>query len=366
MVKFTDLSIYYAQIQEELLAVLKDVINDTSFVYGKYLHEFENLFAKKLKSGNCIGVGNGTEALTITLKCLGIGPGDEVITAANTFIATSEAISNVGAKPIFVDHDKYFGIDPEILDSKITDKTKAVIPVHLYGQSCDIENVIKICNDNGLFMIEDTAQSHFVKYKNKYTGTFGDAGCFSFYPSKNFGAIGDGGAIITDNDELAQKIRVYSNHGSPEKYLHIIEGINSRLDAIQAAVLNVNLKYIDERNQKRNKAGIFYNELLKNCPFIETPEIREFSDHFFHLYVIKAEKREELRTFLNMKGIQTAIHYPLALPFLPCYKHLDHKPDDFPEAYKNQSKLLSLPMYPEISEKEISFVSENIHEFYNK
>ncbi len=364
MVKFTDLSPYYKQVEDELLSVIKEVINETSFVYGKYVHEFETLFASKMNVNHCVGVGNGTDALVISLKCMGIGHGDEVITAANTFIATSEAISNVGAKPVFVDHDKYYGINPDLIKEKITNKTKAIIPVHLYGQSCDIEKIMNICKDHGLLLIEDTAQSHFVKYKNKFSGTFGDAACFSFYPSKNLGAIGDGGAIITNNDELAQKIRIYANHGSPEKYKHIIEGVNSRLDAIQAAVLKVNLKYIDQRNQQRQKAGKLYNKLLKNCAYVERPETRDFSDHFYHLYVIKTENRDDLRDFLSMKGIQTGIHYPTALPFLPCYKYLDYKPSDFPVSYKNQSKILSLPMFPEISENEIIFVTESIQEFF--
>ncbi len=366
MIKFIDLLVQHKQIEYELNTVIQQVIEDSAFVYGKYLTDFENNFAEKIWAKNCIGVANGTDALIIVLKCLGIKQGDEVITAANSFIASAEAISNIGAKPVFVDHDKYYGINVDLIEKKINKNTKAIIPVHLYGQSCDIEKVQEICKKYGLYMIEDTAQSHFAKYKNKYTGTYGNAGCFSFYPSKNLGAMGDGGAIVTNDDKLAEKIRIYANHGSVSKYQHITEGINSRLDGMQAAILNVKLKYVDKWNRQRNLAGLFYNSLLSDCEFVESPDIRKYSEHFFHIYAIKCKKRDELQMFLKSNGIQTGIHYPIALPYLQCYDYLQHKSEDFSQSFKNQSKLLSLPMYPDITQEQILHIVKLIKEFYAK
>ncbi len=365
-INFIDLNKLHEEISDEILSVIQNVISESAFVYGKYLSEFEHNFAKKNKIKHCIGVGNGTDALTISLKCMGIGTGDEVITAANSFVATAEAISNVGAVPVFVDHDEYYGIDVNLIEEKINSKTKAIMPVHLYGQICNIDEVTRIAQKHNLFVIEDVAQAHFVKYKNKFAGSFGDAGCFSFYPSKNLGAIGDGGAIITNNDELAEKIRQYTNHGSNEKYKHNIIGINSRLDGLQAAVLNVKLKYIDEWNSQRNKCASLYDSYLADCKFVCTPLKREISDHFYHLYVISCESRDELQRFLSNKGVSTGIHYPIAIPFLDSYKFLNYDSQKLPETFKNQTKILSLPMFSTLREREIEYVTDSIKEFYEK
>lgn len=365
MIPFIDLDKQYISIKKEIDNAIQNVISQSAYIQGPFVKTFEENFSKKLGIKHCIGVASGTDALAITLKALNIGIGDEVITAANTFIATSEAITINGAKAIFVDNDEYFGININLIENKITPKTKAIIPVHLYGQSADIIKIQEICRKYNLLLIEDCAQSHFATYNNQYTGTFGDAAIYSFYPGKNLGAYGDGGAIITNQDSLAHKIRMYCNHGSPEKHVHLIEGTNSRLDGIQAAILSVKMKYIDEWNQKRNKAAQLYIEKLSKCKKVITPLMRPLSSHIFHLFVIRCENRDELQKHLNNHGIQTGIHYAKALPYLDCYQHLKCKPSDFPIAYRNQNEVLSLPMFPEISDEQINEVCDTIINFYS-
>jgi dTDP-4-amino-4,6-dideoxygalactose transaminase len=364
MIPFIDLSKQYEQIEVEINDAIFKVIQQNAFVQGGFVSEFESSFAKKLNIKNCIGVGNGTDALSISLKILGIKQGDEVITAANTFIATSEAISHCGATPIFVDHDDFYGINVEQIESKITSNTKAIIPVHLYGQAVEIDTIQKICKKHNLFLIEDCAQSHFSKFGDNYTGTFGDIATYSFYPGKNLGAYGDGGAIVTNDNDLANQIRMYCNHGSLQKNIHQIEGINSRLDGIQAAILSVKLKYINEWNKMRFDAAMKYNLLLSNCKEIVTPKLRTNTTSVFHLYVIQANRRDELQQFLQQKEIQTGMHYKTALPFAECYKKFNYAPTDFPISYANQSKILSLPMYAEITDEQIEKVCNSIIEFY--
>jgi dTDP-4-amino-4,6-dideoxygalactose transaminase len=363
-VQFNDLRTLHLKHEEEIRNALSDVIDNSAFVLSKYVEDFEKKFATKLGVKHCIGVGNGTDALVVVLKMLGIGQGDEVITAANSFIATAEAINIVGAQPVFVDHDKYFTINADQIEKKITSKTKAIIPVHLYGQAADIIPIRKICDHYKLFLVEDCAQSHFSLCHGSHTGTFGDAGTFSFYPGKNLGALGDGGCIVSNNDELAEKIRMYCNHGSSEKYKHLFVGCNTRLDGIQAVVLSVKLKYIDEWNKMRELVASNYDKVLQFCPGVDIPMRKEFSNHIFHLYVIKAKNRDSLKDYLSEKGIQTGLHYPTALPFLPCYKSLGLTPDDFPESFSNQSKILSLPIFPYMAEDQTMYVANCINEFY--
>lgn len=297
---------------------------------------------------------------------LGIGKGDEVITAANSFIATAESITAVGARPVFVDVDNYYTIDAEKIEEKITNKTRALIAVHLYGQAAQIDVISEICNKHNIFLIEDSAQAHFSEFHNQYCGTFGVAACFSFYPAKNIGAFGDGGCIVTNDDKLAQNIRMYTNHGSKEKHVHVFEGINSRLDGIQAGILKIKLKYIDQWNQERLYAANYYTKLLSNIELVNTPEIRNNTLHTFHLYVIKTNQRDELQKYLLSKGIETGIHYPYALPFMPCYKYLNHVVNDFKFAYYNQDRIISLPIFPGMKNEQIEYVYEMIKEFYKK
>ncbi len=333
--------------------------------------------AKELNAKYCISVANGTDAIFIAIKVLEIGRGDQVITAANTFIATSEAISRTGADVVFVDcNPETYNIDINKIEEKITDKTKAIIPVHLYGQPADMNLVIKLAKKYHLFIVEDCAQAHFAEYlyldpndnKSKWrrVGTLGNIGAFSFYPGKNLGAYGDAGAIITNDDSLAKKIKMYANHGRISKYNHEIQGINSRMDGIQGAILNVKLKYLEKWIEKRRKVADIYNELLKDVQQVICPKVNDNTKHVYHLYVVRAKQREDLREFLKSKGIATGIHYPIALPNLIAYKYLGHKQKDFPLATKYEKQLLSLPIYPEIKKEQIQYVVENIKQFYNK
>jgi len=365
-VPFVDLKAQYLSLKPEIDPAIQAVLNETAFIGGKYVDAFEKAFAGKFGVKHCISCANGTDAIFITLKALGIGPGDEVITAANSFIATSETITEAGAKPVFVDIDEYFHIDPLKIEAKITPRTKAVIPVHLYGQPADIAAVKALCEKHKLHLVEDCAQSHFADADGRFTGTFGMAGTFSFYPGKNLGAYGDGGAIITDDDAFARAARLFANHGSLQKHVHEIEGINSRLDAIQAVVLKAKLAHIDDWNRARNSHALKYNELLDGVDGVVRPKLRTGAFHIFHLYVIRAARRDELADFLKTQGVATGVHYLTALPFMPAYRYLGHQPSDFPVAHKWQDEILSLPMYPELTEAQILHVTDSIRAFYKK
>jgi dTDP-4-amino-4,6-dideoxygalactose transaminase len=364
-IPLVDLKAQYQTIKPEIDAVIQDVINETAFIRGKYVEKFESEYAKKYGVKHCIGVANGTDAIFTTLKMLGIGPGDEVITTASSWIATSETITLTGAKPVFVDIEKdFYTIDPLKIEEKITSKTKAIIPVHLYGQPANIAGIKKISDEYNLFLLEDCAQAHFAEFNGKKVGTFGDAGTFSFYPGKNLGAYGDAGAIITDDDALAGKIRRFANHGSIKKHDHEFEGMNSRLDGLQAAILSVKLKYIDEWNKQRDQHASYYTKLLVDVEEFSTPDTRKNASHIFHQYVIRTKQRDEVALFLRKNGVETGIHYPVALPFLKAYEYLGHKPQDFPIVFDYQQKILSLPMYPELAEEMIDYIVNSIKSFH--
>lgn len=365
-VPFVDLKAQYLNHKQEIDQAIANVINDTAFIGGKYVEEFEQNYAKEYGFKHVVGVGNGTDALFIAMKALGIGPGDEVITVCNTWISTSETISLTGARPVFVDIEPdFYDINADQIEQKITDRTRAIIPVHLYGQPANIEKVLEIARKYGLYVIEDCAQAHFAKFGNKYVGTFGDIATFSFYPGKNLGAYGDAGAVATNNEELAIKMRMFSRHGALKKHHHLMEGINSRLDGLQAAILNVKLKYIHQWNKQRLEHALYYNKLFQQLvPQVVTPKIRPDSTHIFHLYVIRTPRRDELKQYLAENGIATAIHYPKILPMQPAYEYLKHTPDDFPVGYNYQSQILSLPMYPELTKEQIEYVVETISKFF--
>ncbi|MCJ7472343.1 MAG: DegT/DnrJ/EryC1/StrS family aminotransferase [Actinobacteria bacterium] len=364
-IPFVDLKTQYHSIKKEILEIVDNVMENSAFIGGSFVKKFESDFTEFCNAKYCVGVGNGTDAIIISLRSLGIGPGDEVITAANSFIATSEAISQTGAKVVFCDVDEATrNINPDLIVEKITDRTKAIIPVHLYGQPADMDSILEIAKQNSLYVVEDCAQAHGARYKGKKAGTFGDIGCFSFYPGKNLGAYGDGGAIITDNKELEEKIRKFANHGRSEKYNHEFEGINSRLDGMQAAILSVKLKHLEEWNNKRNTNARTYNEKLKGIKDLITPVIPYDRDHFFHLYVIRSKERDRLKKFLTENGISCGIHYPIALPNLKAYSYLKHRPGDFPVSSGLQDEILSLPMFPELNTKQIEYIASIIEEFY--
>ena len=363
-IPFVDLKAQYHSIKAEIDTAIQNVINETAFIKGKYVQKFEEEYADAYGVKHCISCANGTDAIYITLKALGIGPGDEVITVANTWISTAETITQSGAKPVFVDiHPDYYTIDVSKIEKKINSNTKAIIPVHLFGQPCDMDAITAICRKHNLFLVEDCAQAHFAEWKGQKVGTFIDAGTFSFFPGKNLGAYGDAGAIISNDDVFARKARMFANHGALKKHHHEMEGINSRLDGLQAAILSVKLPYILAWSEARYLNALKYNEFLKDINKIETPLIHPGVKHVFHLYVIRTQQRDKLQVHLKEKGISTGIHYPTPLPFLKAYSYLGHLPSDFPVAYSYKDQILSLPMYPELEEDKIQYISECINSF---
>ncbi|MBL7683278.1 MAG: DegT/DnrJ/EryC1/StrS family aminotransferase [Flavipsychrobacter sp.] len=364
-IPFVDLKQQYLSIKKDIDTAIENVITNTAFIGGKYVKEFEAAFASLYGVKHVIACANGTDSLYIIMKMLGIGNGDEVITVANSWISSSETITQAGAKPVFVDiHPDYYSIDEAQLKNAITSNTKAIILVHLQGQMANIEAVENICKEHGIFLIEDCAQSHFSEYKGKRAGLFGIAASFSFYPGKNLGAYGDAGAIITNDDELASKMRMYANHGALVKHQHKIEGINSRLDGLQASILSAKLPYILKWTEQRISNAALYNKHLTGIEGVVLPEVRPESKHTYHLYVIRAKKRDELAKYLKDNGVETAVHYPTILPNLEAYSYLGLTPDQFPVATAYQQEILSLPMYPELTEEQIKYIAQKLKEFY--
>lgn len=364
-IPFVDLKVQYKNIKQDMDIAISNIIENTAFIGGSVVAKFNINFAKFIGAKHAIGVGNGTDAITIALKALGVKEGDEVILPANSFIATSEAVTAAGGKVVFVDCDpQTYSIDATKLEDKITEKTKVIIPVHLYGQPADMDEIMKIASRYNLKVLEDSAQAHGALYKNKKIGTLGDIATFSFYPGKNLGAYGDGGAITTNDDELAKFCEMYANHGRIEKYNHEFEGVNSRLDGLQAAVLNVKLKYINEWNEQRRKVASFYRKYLSDIHDIILPLELENTTPVYHLFVIRTTKRDNLQRYLKDNGISTGVHYPIGLPFLNAYKYLEHKLEDFPVTYKYQNEILSLPIYPEMTEEMVIYIAENIISFF--
>lgn len=365
-VPFVDLKTQYDSIKNEIDAAIATVISETSFIGGKHVEKFEEDFANLYGVKHCISLANGTDSLYILMKMLGVGHGDEVITTAYSWISSSETISQTGAKPVFVDIDEFFTIDSNLLEEKITPKTKAIIPVHIHGQMCDMTKIMEIANKYNLPVIEDCAQSHFSEFKGVRAGLTGIAGSFSFYPGKNLGAYGDAGCIITNDDDLALKTRMYARHGALKKHQHEMEGINSRLDGLQAAILNAKLPHILDWTDKRIANAATYDQLLKDVSQIEIPKVRNNVKHSYHLYVIKTDRRDELANHLKENGIDTAIHYPIALHNMNAYKYLNYTREDFPNSSKNESRILSLPMYPELTKDQITHVCNVIKDFFGQ
>lgn len=363
MIKFLDLKYQYISIKNEIDNTIKNVIDDSAFIGGKYLSKFEEEFAKYQEAKHCVGVANGTDGLEIVLEALNLPKNCEVIVPANSFISTAEAVTRSGHKVIFCDCDKdNYTISIPSLKSKITKNTKAIMAVHLYGHPCDMDQILVIANKYNLKVIEDCAQAHGAEYKGKKIGAIADAGVFSFYPGKNLGAYGDGGSIVTNNDQIAQKTRMIANHGRIEKYNHEFEGRNSRLDALQAAILSVKLNHLDKWIDLRINLAEFYLENLKNIGDIVLPIKENWAKQVYHLFVIRTSNRNDLKKYLEDNNIQTGIHYPIALPKLNAYNYINQAKEDF-FANKSANKLLSLPIGEHIHKNQAELVVKIIKSF---
>lgn len=361
-----DLKAQYETIKKEVDQAIQSVLNSTRFIRGKYVQEFEGAFARYCEAQYAVGVGNGTDALTLALRAMGIGPGDEVITVPFTFTATAEAIYWTGAQIVFVDIDpQTYTMDISQLEEKITERTKAIIPVHLYGHPAGMEPILNLAKKHDILVLEDAAQAHGARYRGKRVGSLGDAAGFSFYPGKNLGAYGDGGAVVTNNEKIAEMVKMLGDHGSKTKYENDLMGFNSRLDGLQAAILNVKLKYLDEWNRRRREIAHLYDQLFSDVEEIITPFEAEWADPVYHLYVIQVENRDHLRQKLNELGIGAAIHYPKPLHRLKSYEFLNLPEGSFPVAESVASKVLSLPNYPEMTDAMVEYVAEKVKQICN-
>jgi dTDP-4-amino-4,6-dideoxygalactose transaminase len=360
-VPFLDLKAQHEPIRAELMAAINDVIDRGAFAGGPLVAQFESDFAAFCTTPHAIGVGNGTDALWLALLAYGVGPGDEVITVPNTFIATAEAISYCGATPVFVDVDPAtYIMDPDLLERAITPRTRAVIPVHLYGQMADMDPIIDIASKHNLRVIEDACQAHGAEYKGRKAGSIGDAGCFSFYPGKNLGALGEAGAVVTRDAALAAKIKVLRDHGQESKYHHSVIGWNARMDGIQGAALKIKLKRLDRGNALRREHAKRYAELLGDVDGLTLPTVASYGTPVFHLFVVQVDKRDYLLQALAECGISCGIHYPKPVHLQKAYEKLGLKAGSFPVAERTAGKLLSLPMFPELTEVQIEAVSQEL------
>ena len=351
------------ELDGELRAAFERVYSNSWYIKGKEAERFEQAFADYCGVEYCVGVGNGLDALTLSLKALEVGPGDEVIVPSNTFIATALAVTYIGAKPIFVEPDICtFNLRPDLIEAAITGRTKAIIPVHLYGQACNMEPIIKIARDHHLYVVEDCAQAHGATYKGKKVGTFGDIGAFSFYPGKNLGALGDAGAMVTNNETLAAKVRALGNYGSDYKYHHIYKGNNSRLDEIQAAFLLAKLSHLDRMNKERQRIAEQYLKRINN-PLIIMPRVLDICAPVWHVFAIRCKKRDELEKYLNDRQIGTNKHYPIPIHLQQCYHDLNIHKGDLPVAEEISRTELSLPMYYGMSDEQVNYVIDMLNSF---
>jgi dTDP-4-amino-4,6-dideoxygalactose transaminase len=364
LVPFVDLQAQYRSIKNEIDAAIARVVESSAFVLGREVEAFEAAFAEYVGARFCVGVNSGTAALQIALQACGVGAGDEVVVPANTFFATAEAVSTAGATPRFVDVDPVsYNIDPARIEAAITERTRAIIPVHLYGQPADLDAVFDIAARHNLIVIEDAAQAHGARYKGRRTGALARAGCFSFYPGKNLGAMGEGGAVTTDDEEIARRARLLRDHGSERKYRHEIVGYNFRMEGIQGAVLNAKLAHLEGWNDLRRAHAARYNELLGALGggggrSLTLPREAEYARHVYHLYVVQTDERDALQKHLAAAGVQTGIHYPVPVHLQPAYSSLGYREGDFPEAERQAARVLSLPMFAELTAAQIERVAE--------
>lgn len=363
-IPFLNLKAQHQPLKQEILAAVSEVLDCTAFAGGPFVAKFEEEFASFCGTKHAIGVGNGTDALWFALLALGVGPGDEVITAANTFIATAEAISYCGAKPVFVDIDEgAYNMDPALIEKAITPRTKAIIPVHLYGQMADMDPIMAIARKHGLPVVEDASQAHGAEYKGRRAGSIGDIGCFSFYPGKNLGACGEAGACVTGSPELRAKIAMLREHGQAKKYYHDMIGWNGRMDGIQGAILTIKLKHLPAWTEARRAHAAAYNKALANTRGVLTPIEATCARHVYHLYVIRVKQRDALIQALAGQGIMCGIHYPEPLHLQKAYAHLGVGPGSFPVAERVARELVSLPMFPELTPDDTAAVAEAAKNF---
>jgi len=360
-VQFLDLKAQYEAIKDEVHAAMDRVMEQTAFAGGPFVKKFEDEFAAYCGVPHCCAVGNGTDALWLALAGLGVGPGDEVITVPNTFIATAEAITLAGARPVFVDVDeRTHTTDPAGIEDAITHRTRAIIPVHLFGQTADMDPILAIARERKIFVIEDACQAHGAEYKGKRAGSLGDAGCFSFYPGKNLGAYGEGGAVVTHDPELDLWMREFREHGQTKKYHHVRVGWNARLDGIQGAVLSVKLPRLDSWNEGRRRNAALYRKGLAGAPGVVLPEEAPWAKHVYHLFVVRVRERNRVLAELASRGVACGIHYPIPLHLTEAYAFLGHKAGDFPVAERCAEEYLSLPMFPELTGAQIDFAAAQL------
>jgi dTDP-4-amino-4,6-dideoxygalactose transaminase len=360
VIPFVDLKAQYVSIKAEIDAAVLRTLDSAQFILGTEVAAFEEAFARYCGVDHCVCVNTGTSALHLALLAAGVGPGDEVITVPNTFVATVAAIEYCGAKPVFVDIDpRYFTLDPANIERAITPRTKAILPVHLYGQTADMDPILQIAHRRGIAVIEDACQAHGAEYKGQRAGSIGDLGCFSFYPGKNLGAYGEGGAVVTKNAEFAAKIRMLRDWGQKSKYNHVLKGFNYRMEGIQGAILGVKLNYLERWTERRRDHAAVYDRLLAGLA--HTPQARPDSRHVYHVYAIRSQNRAELQNELASQGIQTGIHYPIPVHLMEAYRELGHKEGDFPQAEKAAREVLSLPMYPELTNDQIRTIAQAVN-----
>jgi dTDP-4-amino-4,6-dideoxygalactose transaminase len=349
-------------------AAVQRVLNTSAFILGPEVEAFERAFAEYVGAKFCVGVSNGTAAIQLALTACGVGAGDEVIVPANTFFATAEAVSTANASPVFVDCEAdSSNIDASAIEAAITSRTRAILPVHLYGQPADLDAIFEIAERHNLIVVEDAAQAHGARYKGQRVGPLARAGCFSFYPGKNLGAYGEGGAVVTNDADVARRVRLLRDHGSEQKYRHEIVGYNFRLEGIQGAVLGVKLKHLDGWNEQRRAHAARYRELL--APHVDAgsltlPREMSYAEHVYHLFVIQTDARDSLQRFLSAAGVQTGIHYPVPVHLQPAYASLGHKEGDFPHAESQARGLLSLPMFAELTGRQVAYVADALGDFF--
>lgn len=360
-VPFLNLKAQYDAIAKEVQLSIQDVLANCAFSGGPFVQRFEEEFAAFCGSQCAVGVGSGTEALWLALLAIGVKPGDEVITAPNSFIATAEAVSLCGAEPVFVDvEEKSFTLDPALLEQAITPRTKAIIPVHLFGQTADMDPILEIARKHGIAVIEDACQAHGAEYKGRRAGSIGDAGCFSFYPGKNLGAYGEAGGVVTNDPRLAEKVRLLRDHGQSRKYHHEVIGTNGRMDGLQGAILSVKLKYLNEWNDARRRHAAAYQKLLQDATSILTPTEMPYARHVYHIYAVRSPRRQALLEALAEKGISCGIHYPVPIHLQRAYASGKSQKGAFPVAERCAEEFLSLPMFPELTDQEIAYVCNEL------